>query len=648
MGIPLRVLMIEDTEDDALLVLHELRRGGYDVTWERVDSREAMAAALDHKPWDLIISDFMMPGFGAPGALELYKERGLDLPFIIASGTINEEQAVSSMRAGAHDFVTKSRLTRLLTAVERELREAEERRARRFAEQERRVAIEKYQALVEHMPALTYLASAQKGGGTLYVSPQIDAMTGFAAKEWVTDPQLWSKQIHPDDRERVLAELASCMESGDRFLSVYRLLTRDGRTVWWRDEARVVSDGEGSRIVHGFITEVTEQKRLESQLLQSQKMEAIGQLAGGVAHDFNNLLSVIIAYSDMLLGEVGAQDPRSRRVVQIRKAADRAAALTRQLLAFSRKQVLQPRILDLNAILADAEKLLHRLIGENIDLVTVPSLDLGRVKADPGQIEQVIMNLAVNSRDAMPKGGWLIVETANVDLDDTYAREHAGARPGHYVLLTVTDTGTGMDRETLAHIFEPFFTTKELGKGTGLGLSTVYGIVKQSGGYVWVDSEPGGGTTFKIYLPRTEEAAEATSRTSATAGGFHGVETLLLVEDNEAVRDVFKEVLESRGYKVLAAAGPEDALRLTEGHGGPINLLVTDLMMPGMTGHDLAGRLRAVRPEIKILFVSGYPGGPGGEQTRLQPGESFLQKPFTSQVFITKVREILDASLAAA
>jgi len=647
-GIPLRVLMIEDTEDDALLVLHELRRGGYDVTWERVDSREAMAAALDHKPWDLIISDFMMPGFGAPGALELYKERGLDLPFIIASGTINEEQAVSSMRAGAHDFVTKGRLTRLLTAVERELREAEERRARRFAEQERRVAIEKYQALVEHMPALTYLASAQKGGGTLYVSPQIDAMTGFAAKEWVTDPQLWSKQIHPDDRERVLAELASCMESGDRFLSVYRLLTRDGRTVWWRDEARVVSDGEGSRIVHGFITDVTEQKRLESQLLQSQKMEAIGQLAGGVAHDFNNLLSVIIAYSDMLLGEVGAQDPRSRRVVQIRKAADRAAALTRQLLAFSRKQVLQPRILDLNAILADAEKLLHRLIGENIDLVTVPSLDLGRVKADPGQIEQVIMNLAVNSRDAMPKGGWLIVETANVDLDDTYAREHAGARPGHYVLLTVTDTGTGMDRETLAHIFEPFFTTKELGKGTGLGLSTVYGIVKQSGGYVWVDSEPGGGTTFKIYLPRTEEAAEATSRTSATAGGFHGVETLLLVEDNEAVRDVFKEVLESRGYKVLAAAGPEDALRLTEGHGGPINLLVTDLMMPGMTGHDLAGRLRAVRPEIKILFVSGYPGGPGGEQTRLQPGESFLQKPFTSQVFITKVREILDASLAAA
>ncbi len=464
----------------------------------------------------------------------------------------------------------------------------------------------------------------------------------------MTDPQLWSKQIHPDDRGRVLAELATCKESGDRFLSVYRLLTRDGRTVWWRDEARVIPDGEGSRIVHGFVTDVTEQKRLEAQLLQSQKMEAIGQLAGGVAHDFNNLLSVIIAYSDMLLGEVGAQDPRSRRVVQIRKAADRAAALTRQLLAFSRKQVLQPRILDLNAILADAEKLLHRLIGENIDLVTVPSLDLGRVKADPGQIEQVIMNLAVNSRDAMPKGGWLIVETANVDLDDGYAREHAGARPGPYVLLTVTDTGTGMDRETLAHIFEPFFTTKELGKGTGLGLSTVYGIVKQSGGYIWVDSEPGGGTTFKIYLPRTEEAAEATSRTAGAAGSFRGVETLLLVEDNEAVRDVFREVLESRGYKVLAAGGPEDALRLSEGHGGRINLLVTDLMMPGMTGHDLAGRIRTARPEIKVLFVSGYPGGPGGEQTRLQPGETFLQKPFSSQAFITKVREILDASLAAA
>jgi PAS domain S-box-containing protein len=388
--------------------------------------------------------------------------------------------------------------------------------------------------------------------------------------------------------------------------------------------------------------ELAERKQLEEQLRQSQKMEAVGQLAGGVAHDFNNLLTIITGHTQLLLEHLTPGNGLRGYVTEIQKAGDRAASLTRQLLAFSRQQVLQPQVLDLNSIVANIHKLLRRLIGEDIDLVAVPRNDLGRVKADPGQLEQVIMNLAVNARDAMPQGGKLTIETANVDLDETYARGHVGVTPGPYVMLAVSDTGIGMDAATRAHMFEPFFTTKEKGKGTGLGLATIYGIVKQSGGNVWVYSELGRGTTFKIYLPRVEEALKPIERSSARHGVGRGSETVLIVEDEGAVRSLVRGVLEENGYTVLEAGGGEEALVISARHAGRIDLILTDVVMPHMSGRELAERLASLRPEAKVLYMSGYTDDAIVRHGALAVGTAYLQKPFTPSALVCKIREVLD------
>jgi PAS domain S-box-containing protein len=387
-----------------------------------------------------------------------------------------------------------------------------------------------------------------------------------------------------------------------------------------------------------------ELQRTQDQLVQARKMEAIGRLAGGVAHDFNNLLTAIIGYSELLLGELNPYDPRRGDVEEINKAADRAAVLTRQLLAFSRKQVLQPQVLDLNTTVSNMEKMLRRLIGEDIDLVTILDPALGQVKADPGQIDQVLMNLAVNARDAMPRGGKLTIETMNAYLDENYARQHVDVQPGSYVMLAVSDTGLGMDEETLSHLFEPFFTTKDVGQGTGLGLSTVYGIVKQSGGHLWVYSEPGQGTTFKVYLPRVEEAAEAAQRIQVPTESLQGREIVLLVEDADVVRDLARLVLLQRGYTVLEARDGEEAIQICEQHEGPVHLIVTDVVMPGgMSGRQLAERLATLRPEMKVLYMSGYTDNAIVHHGVLEPGMAFLQKPFAPEALARKVRETLDA-----
>ena len=396
-------------------------------------------------------------------------------------------------------------------------------------------------------------------------------------------------------------------------------------------------------------TDVTERKRAqdalretEEQLRQAQKLEAVGRLAGGVAHDFNNLLTVISGYSEMTLRGLEADSPLCHRVEEIRRAAARAASLTSQLLAFSRKQVLQPMALDLNAVVSEMEKMLRRLIGEDVHLVTVLDPTLSRVKADPGQIVQVLMNLAVNARDAMPQGGKLTVETRNVYLDETYARRHVAVTPGRHVMLAVSDTGVGMDAETQAHIFEPFFTTKEVGKGTGLGLSTVYGIVKQSGGNVWVYSEPGHGSTFKVYFPRVGEGAQEYRRGAEPEEVLRGEETVLLAEDEETVRKLAREVLELYGYRVLEAAGGGAALLICERHAGPIQLLVTDVVMPEMGGRELAARLAPLRPEMRVLYMSGYTDSAIAHQGVLEDRADFIQKPFTPEALARKVREVLD------
>jgi two-component system cell cycle sensor histidine kinase/response regulator CckA len=380
----------------------------------------------------------------------------------------------------------------------------------------------------------------------------------------------------------------------------------------------------------------------EEQLRQSQKMEAVGKLAGGIAHDFNNLLTAITGYSELTLRDLKTDTPLYSKVTEIKKAGERAASLTRQLLAFSRKQILQPKVLDLNAVIPDMEKMLQRLIGEDVVLETVLDRSLGQVKADPGQIEQIIMNLCVNARDAMPNGGRVTIETNNVSLNQAYRNQQVSIRAGNYVMLSVSDNGCGMDAETQARIFEPFFTTKELGKGTGLGLSTVYGIVKQSEGTIWVYSEVGKGTTFKIYLPRVDEAQSFQEHANKVSLASRGHETILIVEDEEIVLTLSTEILEKDGYRVLAAANGREGLRLCQEFDGPIDLLITDVVMPGMSGRELAELAANIRPDMHVLYMSGFTDDAIVRHGVLDDGVFFIQKPFSPDSLAIKTRSVLD------
>ena len=405
--------------------------------------------------------------------------------------------------------------------------------------------------------------------------------------------------------------------------------------------ATVVPWDKGKAILATF-RDVSERKILEDQFRQAQKMEAIGVLAGGVAHDFNNLLTTIIGCSDLMMMSIGKDHELREDLEDIKKAGYQAASLTRQLLAFSRRQILEPKVIDLNDVIPDMDRMLRRLIGEDIDLETVLTPDLGRVEADPGQIEQIIMNLAVNARDAMPRGGRLTIETANMDLDVTYARNHMAVTPGPYVMMAISDSGTGMDEETLSKVFDPFFTTKEVGKGTGLGLSTIYGIVKQSNGNIWAYSEPGKGTTFKIYLPRVEKEIEETEAVEAAAESLTGSEAILVVEDNEMVRDLVQTIFQRHGYSVLTAQDGEEAIKVSKEHDGPIHLMVTDVVMPNMSGKELAERLNALRPDMKVLYMSGYTDNAIVHHGVLAQEMVFIQKPFTPESLARKVREVID------
>ncbi len=466
----------------------------------------------------------------------------------------------------------------------------------------------------------------------------------------VNDPRVIPAHRETMSRRGYRALLAVPVKVGERVVGVLSIRTRreegfsaeDVRIATaFASQAAVAL--ENSRLYHETQRAYNELSQTQDQLAQASKMEAVGHLAGGVAHDFNNLLMVIMGRSELLLAGLDTGDPNRPALELIEQTAIRAADLTRQLLAFSRKQVLQPRVLDLNAVVSNMSEMLRRLIGEDIALVTVLGPALGHVKADRGQIEQIIMNLAVNARDAMPHGGRLTLETANVDLDAAYARKHVEARPGPHVMLALSDTGIGMDPKTQARIFEPFFTTKGPRKGTGLGLAMVYGIVKQSGGNIWVYSEPGQGTTFKIYLPRIEEAIESAQGRSALAPPLRGMETVLLVEDEDAVRDLARDILQARGYTVLEARHGAEALRISEQHPGPIHLMLTDVVMPEMIGRELADRLAVLRPETKVLYMSGYTDNAVVHHGVLDPGTIFLQKPFTAAVLARKVREILDS-----
>jgi two-component system, cell cycle sensor histidine kinase and response regulator CckA len=518
---PLQLLLLEDSAEDAEMLTRELRQGGFDLTVNRLETAAELRAALDAGTGDLVLSDYNMPGFSALDALEIWRASRCDVPFIIVSGMISEESAVSALRAGAHDFVVKSKLARLVPAIQRELREAEGRRKRREAEEALRVS--------------------------------------------------------------------------------------------------------------------------ELQLRQAQKMESLGRLAGGIAHDFNNLMTVILGYSDLLLAELPSSHSGYDLAREIFSAGERAALLTRRLLAFSRKQVLAPTVLDLNLLLREAEGLLRRLIGEDIELVTDLDPGLGRVRADPGQIEQIVINLAVNARDAMPSGGRLLFKTRNCELHGWTSQSTGRDCHGPHVLLSVCDTGCGMDAATRERIFDPFFTTKEPGKGTGLGLAIVYGVLEQSGGFIDVQTEPGKGADFQIFLPRVDAASAADAAAAEPIVAPRGNETILLVEDEISVRNMARLSLEAHGYLVLEAAGGPEAVRLCQQTPAIIHLVLTDVVMPHMSGRQLTEQLAVLRPAMKILYMSGYTGDAVVRHGIERARTAFLQKPFTPTKLARKVREVLDA-----
>jgi two-component system, cell cycle sensor histidine kinase and response regulator CckA len=889
---PLRVLIVEDSPTDAKLVHAELRRSLV-VEIERVDTEVAMRAALATKVWDLVISDWSMPSFSARGALKVMAELGLDLPFIIVSGTVGEEAAVEAMRAGAHDYVLKNSLMRLGPVIERELREAELRRQAREGAAELRKQDHRFHALIDR--SADGMSMTDAAGVLTYVSPAMAAIFGYAPHEMVGRPVL--DMIRPVDREHVELDMRAVRGSSPRVATRELHVTRrDGSTCWiearttnllddpdvhavvgnvrditerrqmiellhsssvryrrivettnegiWMIDAaakityvnarmaemlgrvgddlegrvlyevldgglrehverqakhgvdsagqcdsqihrpdgqrldcivetsaifdddrhytgtlgmvmdvtkrrlaeaalrtseqrfaRVAESGflaiaiasldglieeandtylrmlgytrddlrekkiswlsivgeispeenaafmgalgdrglldpferelvrkDGSRVfalcgaatlednrLAVFVADLTAQKRAEAalkhseeQLRQAQKMEAMGRLAGGVAHDFNNLLSVILSYSEMLVEEQDLPPLARADIEEIRLASIRATDLTKQLLTFSRQQVIETSVISVNELLVSVDRMLHRIVGEDVDLRAVQAPDLGNVHADRSQLEQVIMNLVVNARDAMPRGGKLTIETSNAVLDEEYASSHHGVTAGSYVMLAVTDTGSGMTKETILRIFEPFFTTKEAGKGTGLGLAMVFGIVKNSGGSVWVYSEVGIGTTFKIYLPRVDAPVEP-ARPRPSPASLAGTETILLVEDDVHVRTVAAAILRASGYLVVIVEDTSNAIEIAAAYPDPIHLLLTDVVMPNMSGPELAAALLETRPEMRVLCMSGYTDDSIVRHGVIDGNIAFLQKPLTPDALRRRVRDVLDS-----
>jgi PAS domain S-box-containing protein len=633
----LRLLLVEDSEADAELLARELKRAGFAVQFARVQTAAEVEAALTRSEWDIIVGDNSMPGFSGTEALAIVRARGLDIPFIFVSGTMGEDLAASALEAGAGDALAKGNLRRLVPVIRRELREAADRRARRESETALRASEASYTALVEQAPVGIYRSTPT--GRFLSANPALARILGYSTPQELLALDM-SRDVYADadERRRLVAQDTYTNQVYEELEATWK--KKDGTRIRVQLSVRASRKPDGQvEFYEAFVRDITNQRQLEAQLAQAQKMEAIGRLAGGVAHDFNNLLTVILSYSDLLLEDLPADSSDREDVTQIRKAAQGASELTRQLLAFSRQQVLQPKVVDINASVSGIERLLTRVLREDIKLACTLAADAGMIRVDPGQLEQVIMNLAVNARDAMPGGGLLTIETANVDLDADYLRAHLMAKPGPYVMLAVTDTGMGMDAATQARIFEPFFTTKDVGKGTGLGLATVQGIVQQSGGFIWVYSEPDHGTVFKIYLPRVDEAPSQEAVTNAA--DVRGTETILIAEDVPAVRAVTREMLKRYGYHILEAADGLTALQVAADYKDTIHLLLTDVVMPDLSGRDLAERFRTLRPAMKVVFMSGYTDDAVVRHGILQEGIAYLQKPFTPVSLAKKVRVVL-------
>ena len=638
----MHLLLVGDNEDFGYLRDLLNRPGDGHLGLDQASSPEEALVRLGQTSYDLLLCEYKAGDSNALRFLHQVRKDGLGPPVIFLSDHIDDATVEAALQAGHGDYGQAPNLDE--PSIRRTIRYAIDVYCKERQRQKAEDTLRKLWRAVEQSADMVMITD--RTGVIEYVNPAFEVLTGYARAEMIgQNPRILKSNQQPLE---VYKELWQTILSGRVFHCAMANRKKNGDVFIAEKTITPLRDGEGR--ITNFISndrDITDRRRLENQLQQAQKMDAIGLLAGGVAHDFNNLLMVISSYAELMLDSLAPQHPLRRNVDEIQKAARRAADLTRQLLAFGRKQMQSLQLLDLNSIIEEINKMLPRLIGEDIELEFVPGKKLGRIKADPVQIEQVIMNLAANARDAMPEGGKLIIETASLRLDDVYVQAHSIVPPGEYVLLTVSDSGQGIAPEHLSHVFEPFYTTKDEGEGTGLGLATVYGIVKQNSGFIWVYTEPGMGTTFKIYLPRAKDARVVPQLALPLVGYCGGCETILLAEDEAAVRRSTREFLSLNGYIVLEAKNGADALTIARHYKGRIHLMITDVVMPQMGGAKLAGELAKERPEMKVLFVSGYAETTVQRHGAIDVTMRFLQKPFSLRTLAHKIREVLDADAPA-
>lgn len=630
---PLRVLVVDDDAQMLRTITDILRINGYNTSTALTGQSALDLASSFEKPAAVALIDLSLPDIDGIELVGRLRQISDLTEVVILTGNASVDSAVRAMREKSYDYLIKPVEPEYLLAT---LGRAGERSERRRAEAGRQDSEDRLRRIFEHVSDALFIADDD--GEIHDANPAACALTGLSVEELRSRPL-----VH------VLPEIARLKGGFGQRAQIPENGASAGNgsgAPGGPDQSRVL-DIDAAAFAPGVLVytvrDLTNQARLEEQLAQSQKMDAVGQLAGGIAHDFNNLLTVIMSYGSLLLSDLEEGDPRREDVTEIANAAARASGLTRQLLAFSRKQILDPRLINVNTIVNGVEKLLRRLIGEDIELATTLEADLFSINADPGQLEQVLINLAVNSRDAMPDGGRLHITTANTNLSSEHTGRHFSVPPGEYIMLAVSDTGVGMTREVQQRVFEPFFTTKGQGKGTGLGLSTVYGIVKQSGGDVWIYSEPGKGTTFKVYFPRAIEGeAFVGVKEEDSHPAPRGTETILVVEDDSALRALSARVLEANGYTVLLARNGIEALAIASGHKGQIDMVATDVVMPKMNGRPLVEKLLEGRKGMRVLFMSGYTDDEVMRRGVIDGRTAFLQKPFTPGQFAKKVREVLD------
>jgi len=630
----IRILILEDNSTDARLTLRKAKETGLEIAADVVGNSQQFIKYFQSQPYDLVLGDYRLPDWTGLDALRWLKNSGYDTPFILVTGTLGDELAVECMKEGANDYVLKDKLERLPFAIHRALEEHRVRVDRDRAERDLRQSEEQFRSIVKGAPF--GICQMDEHGQIRIANPALVEMLGYASEsELLAVDTVHQIGRGPSEMQRTLAAFENQPSSAGPELTWRQ---KSGKEIFVRLGGTRVRATAGSNAGYNiFVEDVTQQRALERQFQHSQKMEAIGRLAGGVAHDFNNLLMVIGASADFAGQHKNNPEKIGKYLRQIQEATSIATSVTRQLLMFSRKQVLERHVQDLNSIVSDMSKMLPRLLGEDVKLVIRLGPDLPKVNVDRGHVEQVIMNLTVNARDAMPTGGNLLVETTTLTVDDSIQPQGLKLSPGSYVTLRVQDSGIGMNEETKTQIFEPFFTTKERGKGTGLGLSTVYGLVEQNRGKIWVESELGKGSTFTVYFPSAEGPVQVQPRVQRTKSFSNGSETVLYVEDEAALRDIVCESLEASGFTVLSAANGNEALDLCRTHQGTIDVLVTDLVMPGMPGIQLAQRALELHPGLRVIYVSGYTEHPMDLQN-LGPRAVYLQKPFDIDALVHQIR----------